>query len=244
MRSISLHPCSQLQTLTKLGENLKVYLKVAMERFIGVEEARARLGRLVDEVGEGAEAIVLARRGRARAVLVSLDDYTSLKDEKAREARAELVGLLGEVRKEVRAAGLDRSVVDEAIAAARKLVPVRKAAPVRRPTDASPEDRTRLRISVDRVELERFCERWKITDLSFFGSVLTDAFGPDSDVDVLVSFEGGARWGLAIVDIEEELSRIVGRKVDLVTRDAVEESPNWIRRRSILEGSERFYARR
>jgi prevent-host-death family protein len=92
-----------------------------MERFIGVEEARACLGRLVEEVAEGAEPIILARRGRARAVLVNLDDYGFLKDEKFREARDELEGLLTGVRKRIGAAGVDRSVVDEAIAAVRKL---------------------------------------------------------------------------------------------------------------------------
>jgi predicted nucleotidyltransferase len=91
------------------------------------------------------------------------------------------------------------------------------------------------RIPVDRRRLEEFCRKWSITELSFFGSVLTDDFGPDSDVDVLVSFAEDARWGLEIVDIKDELEELFGRRVDLLTKRSVEQSENWIRRRAILE---------
>jgi hypothetical protein len=53
--------------------------------------------------------------------------------------------------------------------------------------------------------------------LSLFGSVLQDDFRPDSDVDVLVEFEPGYVPGLAFFGMEEELSQILGRKVDLNT---------------------------
>lgn len=56
-----------------------------------------------------------------------------------------------------------------------------------------------------------------IRRLSLFGSVLRDDFGPASDVDVLVEFEPGHVPGLAFFAMEEELSRIIGRKVDLNT---------------------------
>ncbi len=87
-----------------------------------------------------------------------------------------------------------------------------------------------------------FCQRWKIAELSVFGSALRDDFRADSDIDVLVSFSPGADWSiLDHVQMEEELSAILGRPVDLVTRRAVERSPNWVRRRAILESAEPLY---
>ncbi|HET9228238.1 MAG TPA: nucleotidyltransferase family protein [Thermoanaerobaculia bacterium] len=92
-----------------------------------------------------------------------------------------------------------------------------------------------LPIQLPEAEIERFCRRWKISELSLFGSVLRDEFRPDSDVDVLVSFGPDARWSLFdVVRMEEELQEILGRKVDLVERVAVERSENYIRRKSIL----------
>jgi hypothetical protein len=74
-----------------------------------------------------------------------------------------------------------------------------------------------LQISIDREKIAEFCRRHHIHRLAFFGSVLRDDFGPESDVDVLVEFEAGHIPGLAFIGMEAELSAIVGRKVDLVT---------------------------
>ncbi len=74
------------------------------------------------------------------------------------------------------------------------------------------------RVPLDREELAEFCRRNHISRLSLFGSVLTERFGPDSDVDFLVEFEphnGPGYFGLA--RMERELSELVGRKVDLRT---------------------------
>ena len=73
------------------------------------------------------------------------------------------------------------------------------------------------RIEVNKSEIERFCRRHRIRRLALFGSVLRDDFGPDSDVDVLVEFEDGHVPGLAFFAMESELTRILGRKVDLNT---------------------------
>jgi len=70
---------------------------------------------------------------------------------------------------------------------------------------------------VNRQQIAEFCRRHHIQKLSLFGSVLRDDFGPDSDIDVLVTFEPGHVIGLRIVDIEEELSQLLGRRVDLVS---------------------------
>ena len=74
------------------------------------------------------------------------------------------------------------------------------------------------RIRVSHGQIADFCKRNRIRKLSFFGSVLRDDFGAESDVDVLVEFDPGASVGLIrLAGIEIELSEIVGRKVDLRT---------------------------
>ena len=76
---------------------------------------------------------------------------------------------------------------------------------------------SRSHISVPENLLRDFCRRHHIRRLAFFGSVLRSDFGPDSDVDVLVEFERGHVPGLAFFAIEEDLTKILGRKVDLHT---------------------------
>ncbi|MBI1373953.1 MAG: nucleotidyltransferase [Phycisphaera sp.] len=94
-------------------------------------------------------------------------------------------------------------------------------------------------------EIVAFCQRWKITELSLFGSILREDFGPDSDVDVLVTFANDADWSLwDLVPMQDELSRIMGRSVDLVERRAVEQSRNYVRRHHILSRTEPIYAAR
>ena len=75
----------------------------------------------------------------------------------------------------------------------------------------------RPHIEVDQGRIAEFCRRHHIRRLALFGSVLTDDFGPESDVDVLVEFEEGHTPGLAFFTMQEELSQIVGREVDLQT---------------------------
>lgn len=99
------------------------------------------------------------------------------------------------------------------------------------------------RIDIDMPRIAEFCRKWKVTELALFGSVLRDDFRPDSDVDVLVTFAPEARWSLwDSTAMEEELASLLGRKVDLVSKRAVEGSRNWIRRRAILESAEVLYA--
>jgi antitoxin YefM len=90
-----------------------------MERTIGVDKARARLGQLADEIVAEDEAVVLTRRGQAVAVLISPAEYETMLELRRRLAREELQARLAEVRASVASAGLDVSVVDEAIEAAR-----------------------------------------------------------------------------------------------------------------------------
>ena len=93
--------------------------------------------------------------------------------------------------------------------------------------------------------LAEFCRRWKIAELAVFGSALREDFRPESDIDLLVTFRPDADWGLLDqVTMEEELSSLVGRKVDLVSRRAVERSANWIRRRAILDSAQLIHVAR
>jgi prevent-host-death family protein len=92
-----------------------------MERTIGVDKARAKLGQLAEEVAAAEEPVVLTRRGQALAVLVSPAEYERLMEDRRRRARAELRERLVAVRESVAEAGLDVSVVDEALSAARAL---------------------------------------------------------------------------------------------------------------------------
>lgn len=92
-------------------------------------------------------------------------------------------------------------------------------------------------------QIADFCHRWQVRELALFGSVVHGGFRPDSDVDVLISFAPEARWSLFdLVTMEQELAGILGRDVDLVERSAVEQSENYIRRRSILDNAEVIYA--
>lgn len=73
-------------------------------------------------------------------------------------------------------------------------------------------------LEIPRPEVEGFCARNHIRKLSLFGSILTDRFGADSDVDVLVEFEPGATSTyLDLARMERELLDVLGRKVDLRT---------------------------
>jgi hypothetical protein len=74
-----------------------------------------------------------------------------------------------------------------------------------------------LKIEVPEEKIAAFCRRHHIRRLAFFGSVLRDDFTPESDVDVLVEFEEGHVPGLAFITMQEELSEMLGRKVDLNT---------------------------
>ena len=97
-----------------------------------------------------------------------------------------------------------------------------------------------LRVKVDRVALTEFCRRWRVRELSVFGSVLRDDFGPDSDVDFLASFEPDVPWDLwDLVTMRDELSVLTGREVDLVTRESLR---NPYRRQEILSTREVIHA--
>ena len=92
-----------------------------------------------------------------------------------------------------------------------------------------------------RGKVAEFCQRNRIRRLALFGSVLRDDFTPESDVDVLVEFEPDARVGYAFITVQDELSKILGRRVDMSTFEGVEGSRNWLLRAEILNSAEVVY---
>lgn len=95
-----------------------------------------------------------------------------------------------------------------------------------------------LRATIPADEIAGFCQRWKIRELALFGSALRDDFGPDSDLDILVTFAEDADWGLFDhVQMQQELAVSLGRSVDLISKRAVERSQNWVRRQAILDAA-------
>ena len=92
--------------------------------------------------------------------------------------------------------------------------------------------------------LRAFCERWQLTELALFGSVLRDDFGAASDVDVLVSMASGTQRGLLEwVDMQGELSEAFGRQVHLVGRNGLKYSRHRDRSHEINETARVIYAR-
>ncbi|MBI1318360.1 MAG: DNA polymerase subunit beta [Candidatus Hydrogenedens sp.] len=95
-------------------------------------------------------------------------------------------------------------------------------------------------VVLDMDTLKAFCQKWRVRELSLFGSALRDDFGPESDLDFLVSFEPDARFDLFdLIDMRNELSAAFGRPVDLVEKEALR---NPWRRQEILRTREVLYA--
>lgn len=85
-------------------------------------------------------------------------------------------------------------------------------------------------ITLDGTAIEKFCRKWRISEMCLFGSVLRDDFNEDSDVDVLISYEGDHYLDRADrLRAQEELSTILGRKVDWVNKLALSDewAPSW-----------------
>jgi len=99
------------------------------------------------------------------------------------------------------------------------------------------------RLGVTQEQIAAFCRRWQIVRFELFGSAVREDFDERSDIDVLVVFADDGKIRLHdLLDMEEELQGLFGRKVDLVKRRLVEENPNWIRRRGILSSTHLVYA--
>jgi predicted nucleotidyltransferase len=94
-------------------------------------------------------------------------------------------------------------------------------------------------ILLNETELADFARRYQVSELAIFGSALRDDFTPESDVDVLVAFLPGAEVSLFdLVDMGDELSRLIGRPVDLVPKSGIKPRI----RETVLQSSRVIYA--
>ena len=99
---------------------------------------------------------------------------------------------------------------------------------------------TKIKPSTEQIQ--NFCDRWHITEFALFGSVLRDDFRPDSDIDILVTFDPKFKRGLAeTLQMRQELQTLFGRKIHLIVKAAIQRSENWLRRKNILESAQVIY---
>ena len=101
------------------------------------------------------------------------------------------------------------------------------------------------RLGVTPQQLAEFCQQANVTKLEVFGSLRRDDFRADSDIDFLVTFAANCPIDLlGFVRLERELEMLLGRSVDLISKQAVMSDRNWLRRREILETSQVIYESR
>ena len=101
------------------------------------------------------------------------------------------------------------------------------------------------RFSISPTQLAELCQRRHVSELALFGSILRNDFHSDSDIDILITFQPDVKISLLdLVDMQYELEDITDRKVDLLTKKSVIDSPNWIRRKEILSTTKVIYESR
>jgi predicted nucleotidyltransferase len=99
-----------------------------------------------------------------------------------------------------------------------------------------------IQVDVTLTQIATFCHRWQIIEFALFGSVLHEDFHPESDVDVLVTFAPGSKQSLSdLIQMQEEIEGIFGRKVALINRKNIEKSRNYLRRNAILKSARTIY---
>ena len=95
-----------------------------------------------------------------------------------------------------------------------------------------------VQIPVPMEAIEAFCQKWQIIEFALFGSVLRDDFRPESDIDVLVTYAPDADRSLSdYLAMYDEIEALFGREVDVINRESIERSRNYIRRREILSSA-------
>jgi hypothetical protein len=101
--------------------------------------------------------------------------------------------------------------------------------------------RNGVTLPLDRIA--ELCREYQVAELSIFGSLLRDDFRPESDIDFLVVFQGDdyGPWMAKLQDLKRDLGTLLERKVDLVPKESVLQSENWIRRNHILSTAQVIY---
>lgn len=92
-------------------------------------------------------------------------------------------------------------------------------------------------------QIKEICKRFLIKELAVFGSVLRDDFNDSSDIDILIEFTPESRISFFdIIDLQDEFKKLFGREVDIVSKNAIRRSRNYIRKKTILENHKIIYA--
>ena len=92
-------------------------------------------------------------------------------------------------------------------------------------------------------EITRFCRRWQIRELALFGSAIRDDFHAGSDIDILITYDPASNWGLfEHAQMKNELETLFARKIDLVTRRALEQTQNILLRSRILSTAQVIFS--
>lgn len=98
-------------------------------------------------------------------------------------------------------------------------------------------------INISEDQIREICKRFFITELSLFGSALREDFNDNSDIDLLIEFMPGSRISLFdIIDLQDEFKKLFGRNVDIVSKNAIRNSRNYIKKRLILDNHKVIYA--
>jgi hypothetical protein len=98
------------------------------------------------------------------------------------------------------------------------------------------------RLGIPLEVLAKFCQTKKIVELSLFGSALREDFNEESDIDLLVKFSPDYPISLlGMIRLENEIKQLLNRDVDLVSKNSIESSKNWIRRQNILDNAQVIY---
>jgi predicted nucleotidyltransferase len=105
----------------------------------------------------------------------------------------------------------------------------------------APFNRHGISLRSDRIA--EICRKYDVVELSVFGSVLRDDFGPDSDIDFLAVFrhDDYGPWMAKVQNFERELGALVGPEVEVITMESVLKSENWIRTKHILTPAQAVY---
>lgn len=98
-------------------------------------------------------------------------------------------------------------------------------------------------IDIGEDQIKEICKRFLIKELAVFGSALRDDFNENSDIDLLVEFRPNSGISFFnIIDLQDEFKKLFGREVDIVSKNAIKRSRNYIRKKKILENHKVIYA--